>query len=428
MITPDAAPEAMLPKGVKDFLPVKAAKIEYLKHTLAELFARWGFRPVIPPALEFLHVLERGLGAGLRDKTFRFDDRQSGRLVAFSPDITPQIARIVATRMREMPLPLRLCYSGQVLRHTEQQAGKDREIFQSGVELIGLDSPEADAEMIAMAVESLQALGAAEFTIDVGQVEFFRGVMADLPLTAAAAREVQGAIARKDSSELQRLLEAAPLADRAREEVLALPRLFGGREVLERAARVVSNDRSRRALDSLARILEILAVYGVEERVTFDLGELRGLDYHTGVVFQGYLAGFGRAVCSGGRYDNLTARYGYPAPATGFTFNLLNLLFALERELDGAAVKSTDVLIFQSGADKQEAQRLARSLRARGYSAARDIIPRDLEATLAYAAAMNFRCVMVLGAQEDEVLLIQLADGSRRWLAFAEVLGAQFTL
>ena len=428
MTTTDTTPELMLPKGVKDFLPVKAAKIDYLRQTLSDIFARWGFRPIIPASLEFLHVLERGLGAGLREKTFRFDDRQSGRLVAFSPDITPQIARIVATRMREMPLPLRLCYSGQVLRHTEQQAGKDREIFQAGVELIGLASPEADAEMIAMAVESLQALGAAEFTIDVGQVEFFRGVMADLTLSPEQAREVQAAIARKDSSTLQHLLEHAPLSDRARDEVLALPRLFGGREVLDRAASVVSNDRSRRALDNLARILEILAVYGVEEHVTLDLGELRGLDYHTGVTFQGYLTGFGRAVCSGGRYDNLTARYGFPAPATGYTFNLLNLLFALDRELDAVASPTTDVLIFQSGTDKEQAQRMAHALRVRGYSAARDIIPRGLEESLAYAGQMNYRYVLVLGAAGTDPELIRLADGSRQRLTPAQLLAEDFSL
>jgi ATP phosphoribosyltransferase regulatory subunit len=428
MTTSATPPELTLPKGVKDFLPIKAAKIEYLKQTLAELFHRWGFRPVLPASLEFLDVLERGLGAGLREKTFRFDDRQSGRLVAFSPDITPQIARIVATRLRGMPLPLRLCYTGQVLRHTEQQTGKDREIFQSGVELIGLDSPEADAEMIAMAVESLQALGAAEFTVDVGQVEFSRGIMADLPLSAVQAREVQAAIARKDSSGLRQLLDPLPLSDRSCDEVMALPRLFGGRDVLDRAAAVVSNERSRRALDSLARILEILEVYGVEEHVTFDLGELRGLDYHTGVTFQGYLAGFGRAVCSGGRYDGLTARYGFPAPATGFTFNLLNLLFALEKDLEEVAGKSTDVLIFQAGADKKTAQRIARALRARGYSAARDIIARGLETSLDYARTMNYRFAMVLADKGDEVELIRLADGNRRRLTVAGVLAGDFRL
>jgi ATP phosphoribosyltransferase regulatory subunit len=428
MTITNAAPEAMLPKGVKDFLPLKAAKIEYLKQTLRSVFSQWGFRPVIPPSLEYLHVLEIGLGEGLREKTLRFDDRQSGRLVAFPPDITPQVARIVATRMREAPLPLRLCYTGKVLRHVEQQTGKDREIFQAGVELIGLESPEADAEMIAMAVESLKALGAREFTVDIGQVEFFRGVMADLPLSGALARRVQEAIARKDSSELKSLLAEAPVSDRAREEILALPRLFGGREVLERAGRAVTNDRSRRALENLSRVLKTLEVYGVEEHVTFDLGELRGLDYHTGVTFQGFLTGMGRAVCFGGRYDNLTARYGYPAPATGFAFDLQSLLFALDRELDEVAAHRTDVLIFQSEADKQPAQRVARELRSRGYSAARDIISRGLEQTLEYAGRTNFRFVMIIGDGEEDILLIRLADGCEKRLPYKAIFAEDFAL
>ena len=221
MSLPQAGLEAMLPKGVKDFLPLKAAKIEFLDRTLRRVFARWAFRPIIPPSLEFLHVLEKGMGENLREKTFRFDDRQSGKLVAFPPDITPQVARIAATRMRDLPLPLRLSYSGRVLRHTEQQAGKDREIFRAGVELIGLESAEADAEMIAMAVECLKSVGATEFTVDIGQVEFFRGVMAEVPLSESLARAVQRAIARKDTSGLATLLAEAPISEASRQEILA---------------------------------------------------------------------------------------------------------------------------------------------------------------------------------------------------------------
>ncbi len=427
MLIPDNATEAMLPKGVKDFLPVKATKIDFLKSSILKIFSQWGFRPVIPPSLEFLHDLERGLGAGLREKTFRFDDRQSGKLVAFPPDITPQVARIVATRMREMPLPLRLCYSGRVLRHTEMQAGKDREIFQAGVELIGLDSPEADAEMIAMAIECLKALGAQEFTIDIGQVEFFRGVMENLPITGDRATQIQAAIARKDNSGLKTLLSDLTLSEQVRNEILALPRLFGGREVLRKAGEVVTNDRSRKALTNLQKVLEILEVYGVENHVTFDLGELRGLDYYTGVTFQGFLSGFGRAVCFGGRYDNLTASYGYPAPATGFAFNLLNLLFALDKELDSLATCQTDVLIFQAGPDKEKAQRVAQALRKKGFSAARDIIPRDLEGSMEYARKMNFRFVMTLMPGE-EVRIISMTDESERQVSYSSILHPSFAL
>lgn len=428
MTLPEITSEPLLPRGVKDFLPAKAAKISFLTETALELFRRWGFRPVIPPTLEYLDVLERGMGHTLRDKTFRFDDRQDGKLIAFSPDMTPQVARIVATRMHEMPLPLRLCYSGRVLRHAEQQSGKDREIFQAGVELIGLESPEADAEMIAMAIECLKAFGATTFTIDIGQVEFFRGVMAQLDLPEADLRALQALIARKEMTGLTRLLDTLALPASVRAEVLVLPRLFGGREVLEQAATTVHNERSCQALANLRQVLAVLETYGLEEHVTFDLGELRGLDYHSGITFQGFLPGLGRAVCQGGRYDHLTARYGYPAAATGFAFDLLNLLTALDLVLEHAAEQTTDVLLFQSGADKRAAQKIAQALRERGYSAARDIIPRSLDESLAYARRMSFRHLLVIEAQQPEVRVIWVDDGHERTIPLQAILDGDVAL
>jgi ATP phosphoribosyltransferase regulatory subunit len=420
--------ETRLPTGVKDFLPVKAAKLDYLQNTLRSIYKSWGFRPVVPAVLEDLAVLELGLGTDLRERTFRFDDRQTGRLVAFPPDITPQVARIAATRMREMPLPFRLCYNGRVLRHAEQRLGKDRQIFQSGVELIGLSGPEADAEMIAMAVKCLQAVGATEFTIDIGQVEFLRGILDDLPLDPVQSRAVRTAIAAKDSSGLQLLLKELPLTGQQRTELLALPRLYGGREILSQARQAVTNPASQRALDNLEKIIEVLAVYGVEEHITLDLGEIRGFDYHSGLIFQGFLSGFGRAVCSGGRYDGLTARYGYPAPATGFAFNLYNLLFALDRILDVRAEEGTDILLFSSGLDKAPAQRLAAALRDQGHSVARDIIERDQAASFDYARRMHYRYLLVLNASKEELSLIRTSDGKETSVTHAAIESGQFQI
>ena len=420
--------ETRLPTGVKDFLPVKAAKLDYLQNTLRSIYRSWGFRPVAPAILEDLSVLELGLGTDLREKTFRFDDRQSGRLVAFPPDITPQVARIAATRMRDMPLPFRLCYNGRVLRHTEQQLGKDRQIYQSGVELIGLSGPEADAEMIAMAVMCLQAVGATGFTIDIGQVEFLRGVLDDLPLDAAQSRDVRTAIAAKDISGLQQKLKGLPLTDRQRDELLALPRLYGGRETLDQARQVITNPASQKALDNLERILKVLTVYGIEEHITLDLGEMRGFDYHSGLIFQGFLSGFGQAVCAGGRYDGLTERYGFAAPATGFAFNLYNLLFALDRVLDERAEEGTDILLFSSGQDKAPAQHLAAVLRSQGYSVARDIIERDQAASLDYARRMHYRYLLVIEPAEEEMILIRTADGENTCVTSAAIESGQFRI
>jgi ATP phosphoribosyltransferase regulatory subunit len=420
--------ETRLPTGVKDFLPVKAAKLDYLQNTLRSIYRSWGFRPVAPAILEDLSVLELGLGSDLREKTFRFDDRQTGRLVAFPPDITPQVARIAATRMRDMPLPFRLCYNGRVLRHTEQQLGKDRQIYQSGVELIGLSGPEADAEMIAMAVMCLQAVGATGFTIDIGQVEFLRGVLDDLPLDAAQSRDVRTAIAAKDISGLQQKLKGLPLTDRQRDELLALPRLYGGRETLDQARQVITNPASQKALDNLERILEVLTVYGIEEHITLDLGEMRGFDYHSGLIFQGFLSGFGQAVCAGGRYDGLTERYGFAAPATGFAFNLYNLLFALDKILDERAEEGTDILLFSSGQDKAPAQHLAAVLRSQGYSVARDIIERDQAASLDYARRMHYRYLLVIEPAAEEMILIRTADGENTCVTSAAIESGQFRI
>lgn len=417
--------ESALPKGVRDFLPVKAAKIEYLQQQFRQVMDQWGFRPVIPPQLEFFDILEKGLGRDLQARAFRFEDRQSGRLLAFPPDITPQIARIAAMRMLELPLPLRLCYAGKVLRHAEEQAGKDREIYQAGVELIGLAQAEADAEMIAMAIECLRKIGAQGFTLDIGQVEFFRGVMDRLALPPHLARRVADAIGRKDSTELKALLDEGRVDAEARLEVLALPRLFGGREVLERAAQMVTNQRSQRALDNLAKVLELLDLHGVAEAVTFDLGELRGLDYHTGITFQGFLPGYGQAVCSGGRYDDLMANYGRPAPATGFTFDLLSLLFALDGHLETQVAPQTALLVFAAPGGLLRAQQLTRRLRQAGHSAARDMLQRSEQEALAYARLMNYRHLLVVPDPPQPLRLIQLATQTEKTLNEQELLQDQ---
>lgn len=406
-----SAPDISLPRGVSDFLPDTAAKISYIEARIRRVFELWGFRRVITPKLEYEDVMAIGMGDELKGRTYRFDDRQTGRLLAFPPDITPQIARIVATRLRGWPLPHRISYSGRVLRQTEQQTGRSREIFQSGVELIGLDSPEADAEMVAMAVESMQGLCLDEFKIDLGQVEFCRGIMAASGLSEKPLAALQQAVARKDVTALAQLLAKSPVSEDSRRELTALPRLFGGREVLQEAERVVKNPRSRAALDNLRQVLEILDIHGVGDYLTIDLGETRGLDYHTGITFEGFVTGLGEPVCSGGRYDNLTARYGFPAPATGFTFNVLNLLQALERRPELEASATRDFLLFNRGEDRREVLEVARLLRSHGYTTARDIIRRGFDSSLEYARRMNIRCMLVIGDEAAVYHAVRIRDG-----------------
>lgn len=400
-----------LPRGVSDLLPEAASKIGLIEDRLLRVFELWGFRRVITPRLEYEDVLATGMGEELKGKTYRFDDRQSGRLLALSPDITPQIARIAATRMTAQPLPHRISYSERVLRQTEIQAGRSREIFQTGVELIGLDSPEADAEMIVMTIEAMKVLGLETFTIDLGQVEFCQGVLQASGLSGEPLKNLREAISRKDSSAVAAVLVEHPVSPESAREISALPRLFGGRDVLAKAAEIATNARSLAALDNLRQVLEILDIHGVTDYLSIDLGETRGLDYHSGITFEGFVTGFGEPVCSGGRYDNLISRYGFDAPATGFTFNLLNLLQTVERrpELQHSAV--TDFLLFNTGNDRRNVLQVARQLRSQGYTTARDIIRRDYAQSLEYAKKMNIRCMLVIGDDSTSYNAVRSIDG-----------------
>jgi len=416
--------ENSIPKGVNDFLPEQAEKIGFIESMISQTFELWGFKKIIPPMLEFEDLLAVGMDDSLRAKLFRFEDRQSHRLLAIPPDITPQIARIESMRMRSYPLPHRIYYSGRVLRHAESQSGRSREIYQSGVELIGLDSPEADAEMIAMSVEVLRKIGFEDFKIDLGQVDFYRGIMASAHLDGKTAAEIQSAIARKDISSVTATLENADISDNAKSEILALSRLFGGIEVLAKASAAVTNDRSKRALDNLVNVIDILSLYGVRKELTVDLGEIRGLAYHTGLTFERFVLRLGEPVCGGGRYDSLMGKYGEVRPATGFAFNTLNLLHVLDAATARDVVVIPSFLVFNIKDNKSTALSLASALRNQGYSVARDIIRRDFAKSCEYGKFNGIQYALVIGESdvaEDEVLLVKIDDNSRRQVKISDL-------
>ncbi|HXC92562.1 MAG TPA: ATP phosphoribosyltransferase regulatory subunit [Geobacteraceae bacterium] len=415
--------ENAIPKGVTDFLPEQAEKIGFIEEKINRTFELWGFRRIIAPMLEFEELLAIGMDDSLRDKSFRFEDRQSHRLLAIPPDITPQVARIEAMRMSGYPLPHRLYYNGRVLRQVESQSGRSRELYQSGVELIGLDSPEADAEMIAITAEILRKLGFDSFKIDLGQVEFFRGIMGSATLAQPVIDALQEAIARKDSTTVRTILEGENIPDAIKAEIAALPRMFGSTDVIQKASSTVRNDRSRRALDNLAKVIEILAIHGIRDELTIDLGEIRGLSYHTGVTFEGFVPAIGEPVCGGGRYDGLMGRYGRSVPATGFAFNVLNLLHGVEKTSCMKTPETPRILLFNKKEDRRAALELTSRLREKGCIVARDIIRRDLHDSIEYARRTGIQFVIIVGESGvavEEAVLIRVSDGVRRTLTMDE--------
>ncbi len=325
-----------LPAGVKDTLPDEAVKVERVEKGILSVLEKQGFKRVITPFLEYLDVLSIGLGADLRDKVFKFIDPTSGRVVAIRPDITPQIARVVATRMRDCKLPLRICYNEKVFRYQEPRSGRPREIQQIGAELITKkQSPEAAAEIIVIAINSLKKLGLKDFKIDIGEVGFVRGMLNTAILDDKEKGRIKDAIALKDGSTLEVILDSLgdKITNKYKKVLKTIPSLFGGKEVLEKASSIAEGRQAKMAVANLSKILKILDAKGLQGFITFDLAEMRGFDYYTGVVFEGFTRGVGKAIMSGGRYDNLMQKYGYPCAAIGFAFDVENIVAAMTQKL-----------------------------------------------------------------------------------------------
>jgi len=324
-----------LPQGVRDILPEEAAKIAMAESGILRVFEKHGFKKVITPLLEYVEVLSLGVGENLKDRVLKFIDPSTGRVVALRPDITPQIARVVATRMKDAPLPLKLCYNDNVLRYEDPRDGKSREVLQIGAEYISsAASPEADAEMITMAIEAMTGLGLENFKIDIGDVGFLRAILENLDVSDQERKLIKDAIAIKDTSGLEDILKdlGSRVSSGQGQVLLNLTTLYGEQEVIKKASAFATDPQTKASITHLSRIIEIISEKGFKDFVTIDLGEIRGFDYYTGVIFEGFASGIGKPILSGGRYDTLLQKYGYKAAATGFAFDVEHIISALDRK------------------------------------------------------------------------------------------------
>lgn len=332
--------EHPLPAGMRDLLPEDAAARRALARTVLDRFALHGYRVVTPPAFELADVVERGLGPVAAADVLRFIEPESGDVAVLRPDMTPQIARIVATRLRDHATPLRLAYEGTVIRRRAGRAKKHRQIPQVGVELCGVADASADLELLELAALSLRAAGVNDFTIDVSDAGIVRALL--LGTSEAAAERIIAALAKKDEAELADA--AGDLAvSAARSALLALPRLHGGRDALAHASKILSTTAAAPAADRLLALFDRAVARGLGPHLTADAGEVRGFAYYTGTIFSIYANGPGEAIGAGGRYDELLSRFGASMPAIGFGLDLDALAWA--RRAAGASAASADGVV-----------------------------------------------------------------------------------
>lgn len=336
---------ALLPKGMATLLPADAAERRRLERLAFDVFRSWGYEEIITPIFEYLDVIAPGLGPGLAEKTYTVADRSTGRLMVLRPDVTPQIARMAATVLRDAPKPLRLCYGANVFRYEDEHAGHEREIFQLGAELIGPSDPSSDAEVLAVAVDLLDRFGVKGATVAVGHVGFFLGWLTEADLAPDRAHQLEEAVAKKDRSGVISLLVAGGRSRVAAVRLAGLLDLIGSADVLDRAAAVVDNPPARDAVASLRDMARQARDYGIADSLVFDLAEIRGREYYSGLIFDLFADGVGYEIGRGGRYDELIGRFGSATPSTGFAIHVERLQQSLGRAPERPSTASVDALV-----------------------------------------------------------------------------------
>ena len=342
----------LLPDGIEEVLPPEAARIEVARRQVLDLFQRWGYEFVVTPHIEYLESLLTGAGQDLDLRTFKVTDPLSGRQMGFRADITPQVARIDAHTLRREG-PSRLCYAGSVLHAQPRALTTSRSPIQLGAELYGDASPASDVEVISLLVDTLELAEVPDVHVDLGHVGIYRGLARAAELSGEVEQQLFDALQRKAMDEIEALTESVP--DSLQRMLRALAELCGGREVLDlaQACLVEAPDDVHEALDELLAIADLLSVRYPELPLYFDLGELRGYHYHTGVVFAAFVPGVGQSIAQGGRYDDIGADFGRARPATGFSTDLKTLVslgsMRLDESMGGVwAPDSHDVYLWQA--------------------------------------------------------------------------------
>ncbi|MCC6543422.1 MAG: ATP phosphoribosyltransferase regulatory subunit [Nitrospirae bacterium] len=408
------------PCGMSTHLPASALLRRHVQDTVLATFIKWGYREVIPPVFEYLDVLSRGLNSTLLEKSYKFVDRDSGRLILLRPDITPQVARMVAGILSDEPKPLRLCYYGNVFRYEESHAGLEREMFQAGCELAGVASAAADAEIISVASESIKEFGIKDFKVVISHAGYLSGIVNYLKKLLHGSmppdfeNSLRDAISKKDGCRIASVLDHAGAEKSVKNEALDVLKLFGSEGVFDRAEGVIQNAESKEALINLKEIYETLCSYGLKEHVLIDLCEIRGIDYYTGLFFEIFHDGVAYPLGRGGRYDNLIGKFGLDCPSTGFAIDVESIIMAKEKRY-GVTLPddSINYLVFLRNGSRDNSIEISRALRNAGNKVISDTGLETVEMATEYAVYNNIENIITEGKDDMHFTVINVKTGKK---------------
>lgn len=385
------------PLGTKDLLLEESFIRRDIENKLSSLFMRRGFSEVMTPGMEYLDVF-LGDDPSLPVETMYKLTDTKGRLLVMRPDSTQPIARLSATRLQNMPMPLRLYYAQDVYRMNVGLTGRADQEFQAGIELIGASGKRADLEVLTLAASALRSIVGDGFRLEIGHVGFFESLMEELNADVQVAQEIRERIEGKNYAALAELLDTLEQTD-AVVALRRLPHLFGGKKVLEKAKSLCRTSRSEEALAYLASVYESLCAMGLEEHVIFDLGMLHCNEYYTGLIFRGYLEGSGEIALSGGRYDALLEQYGAAQAATGFAINVDVLMRVLTVRGEVMPPKACEVLVHPLEGFENRALMLMDAMSAQGKTCEFSVFD-TVEQAKQYAAQKGIARLMTVGETE----------------------------
>lgn len=407
------------PEGVKDYLPQELAFKTEIERRIETVFARYGFLPISSPTFEYMEVFQNKGSSGEK-QMYKFLDRD-GSVLALRSDMTPAIARIAATAYDESDIPLRFYYFENVFRMNEHYQGKLKEFTQGGIEVIGIDSVDADAEVIAVAVNSLIASGLKDFHIGIGHVQFFNAILEEAGFDEDLCLKIQDYMSLKDFVAVNDLVKETNASDGIKSFFEELPLLIGKKEIIERAKGFSKSEKALKALETLEEIYNVVKAYSLEKYIKIDLSIMGRFNYYTGVIFQGYAKGTGFSVISGGRYDKLVKNYGEDYPAVGFAIKINNLLSALESQKAEFEFKSASTLLAYTKEGRLTAVEAADEMRSKGMNIENSLLGCDIDKNIAYAKAKKMGGILYFSDNEN-VKLINVETNDIKDVKISELL------
>ena len=353
------------PEGVREIYGYECAKKLKIQNKIHKVLKSYGYMDIQTPDFEFFDIFSKEKGSVGTQEMYKFFDRDNNTLV-LRPDMTPPICRCITKYYQNEALPIHLCYLANTYTNNNSFQGRLKELTQQGAELAGDSTSDADAEMIAMMIECLLNTGLKDFQIDIGQVEFFNGLVEEAGMDEDTEKRLRELIEIKNFFGVEELVKSQNINDSLKQVFLTLPKLFGNYEQISAAKSLTDNKRSLAAITRLENIFRILKCYGLEKYVSFDLGMLGKYKYYTGIIFKAYTYGTGEAIGSGGRYDSLMKHFGKDCPSVGFSICIDLLMAAMDRQDIPVETDDINAMLVYELADQSQAIKLASYYRKSG--------------------------------------------------------------